>query len=246
MLAAGAGVAHRPGMTSLQSSIDPGSGPSAAEPRIRAPDGLRVRLPGRAIHDFVVLEWPRPAPAARPRVPPAESEVLRLVLEGLSNAEIARARGRAARTVANQLARLYRKFGVRSRLELYARFAAGRGDAEATGGPEPKPAGGAGEALAVWNGLMAGTWSPVEYREGGGHHLVVARRSGPGARDPRALRPRERQVIAMAARGHQNKYIGWLLGIEPSTVATHLESARRKLGLPSRRGIISTFGPLVG
>lgn len=239
------------GMTSLDSSSDPAAAPTAtATPEIRAPDGLQVRLPAAAVEDLAVLEWPPPAPVLPPHVAPAEGEVLRLALDGLSNAEIARARRRATRTIANQVARLYRKLGVRSRLELYARFAAGRGVGEATGGPGspcgPRRATGAEEALAVWNGLMAGTWSPVEYRENGGRRVVVARRAGPGARDPRALRPRERQVIAIAARGHQNKYIGYLLGIGPSTVATHLESARRKLGLSSRRGIIATFGPLVG
>ncbi len=239
------------GMTSVEPRSDPAAGPPAtAEPEIRAPDGLRVRLPTAAIEDLAVLEWPQPAPVPRPRVAPAEGEVLRLVLDGLSNAEIARARRRAIRTIANQVARLYRKLGVSSRLELYARFAAGRGEGEATGGPG-RPSGsrsatGAEEALVVWNGLMAGKWSPVECRESDGYRVVVARRTDPGARDRRALRLRERQVIAIAARGHQNKYIGYLLGIGPSTVATHLESARRKLGLPSRRGIIATFGPLVG
>jgi DNA-binding CsgD family transcriptional regulator len=49
---------------------------------------------------------------------PAESEVAAHVLEGRSNAEIARLRGSSERTVANQVASLYRKLGVRSRLEL--------------------------------------------------------------------------------------------------------------------------------
>ena len=47
--------------------------------------------------------------------------------------------------------------------------------------------------------------------------------------------------LAIAALGHQNKYIGHELGLAPSTVATHLESLRKKLGLSSRREIIETF-----
>jgi DNA-binding CsgD family transcriptional regulator len=49
---------------------------------------------------------------------PAESEVAALVLVGRSNADIARVRGASKRTVANQVASVFRKLGVRSRLEL--------------------------------------------------------------------------------------------------------------------------------
>jgi DNA-binding NarL/FixJ family response regulator len=48
----------------------------------------------------------------------AESEVARYLLEGRSNAEIARRRGSSERTVANQVSSVFRKLGVRSRLEL--------------------------------------------------------------------------------------------------------------------------------
>lgn len=48
----------------------------------------------------------------------AEIDVLRRLLEGRSSAEIAEARGTSERTVANQLANIYRKFGVRGRTEL--------------------------------------------------------------------------------------------------------------------------------
>ena len=51
----------------------------------------------------------------------AESYVLRHILAGRSNAEIARLRGCSTRTIANQVASLFRKLGVRSRLELVAR-----------------------------------------------------------------------------------------------------------------------------
>ncbi|MCK6537711.1 MAG: helix-turn-helix transcriptional regulator [Polyangiaceae bacterium] len=56
----------------------------------------------------------------------AEREVALLVAHGLSNAEIARARGVSPNTVANQIASLFRKLGVGSRLEL-TRKVAGRG-----------------------------------------------------------------------------------------------------------------------
>src|SRR5262245_23324332 len=52
----------------------------------------------------------------------AEREVARLVAMGYSNAEIGRARGASARTVANQLAAIFRKLGVGSRVELIGLF----------------------------------------------------------------------------------------------------------------------------
>jgi DNA-binding CsgD family transcriptional regulator len=50
----------------------------------------------------------------------AESDVARYVLAGRSNSEIAALRRCSTRTVANQVASLFHKLGVRSRLELVA------------------------------------------------------------------------------------------------------------------------------
>jgi DNA-binding CsgD family transcriptional regulator len=50
----------------------------------------------------------------------AESDVARHILAGRSNSEIAALRRCSTRTVANQVASLFRKLGVRSRLELAA------------------------------------------------------------------------------------------------------------------------------
>jgi DNA-binding CsgD family transcriptional regulator len=50
----------------------------------------------------------------------AESDVVRHLLAGRSNSEIAALRRCSTRTVANQVASLFRKLGVRSRLELVA------------------------------------------------------------------------------------------------------------------------------
>lgn len=75
----------------------------------------------RGTEEFAVLVMPLPPPLGRLTV--TEREVVWAVLLGRSNAEIARDRGRSARTVANQLAAIYRKLGVRSRAELAARLA---------------------------------------------------------------------------------------------------------------------------
>jgi DNA-binding CsgD family transcriptional regulator len=53
----------------------------------------------------------------------AEREVARLLIAGLSKAEIAGRRGSSVYTVANQVAAIYAKLGVRSRAELVARWA---------------------------------------------------------------------------------------------------------------------------
>jgi DNA-binding NarL/FixJ family response regulator len=55
---------------------------------------------------------------SRARLTQAESAVATHLLEGRSNADIARLRRTSERTVANQVASVYRKLGVKSRLEL--------------------------------------------------------------------------------------------------------------------------------
>lgn len=69
---------------------------------------------------FAVVGHDSP-PSAGPRLTPAERAVMALLLAGKSNAEIAKARKTAVRTVANQVASLFRKFGVGSRAELAAK-----------------------------------------------------------------------------------------------------------------------------
>ncbi len=53
-----------------------------------------------------------------------EQEVLVLVLEGQSTASVAQARGTSPRTIANQIATIFRKLGVSSRAELAAKLIA--------------------------------------------------------------------------------------------------------------------------
>lgn len=102
--------------------VEEEGGPSgAAEPALREPSALagwRGRLDGAEV---VVLEWPARAPATAP-LGRSEREVLALALAGLSTAHIAARRGRALKTVENQLASVFAKVGVRGRLELFARF----------------------------------------------------------------------------------------------------------------------------
>jgi DNA-binding CsgD family transcriptional regulator len=64
-----------------------------------------VRVPQTCEPDFALLT-------------PSERDVAKLAREGLSNAAIAELRGTSPRTVANQLARIYRKLGCGSRIGL--------------------------------------------------------------------------------------------------------------------------------
>ena len=73
--------------------------------------------------ELVVLTMPALSTQTLLQLSSAERDVLALTLGGQSNASIARARGTAARTVANQLSSIFRKLGVVSRAELVARLA---------------------------------------------------------------------------------------------------------------------------
>jgi len=78
-----------------------------------------VRVAGE---DLVVISIPSDARALRDGLTRAEREITSGTLAGHSTAAIARLRGRSQRTIANQLASIYRKLGVSSRAELAARL----------------------------------------------------------------------------------------------------------------------------
>jgi len=67
--------------------------------------------------EFIVFSEPV-APRPCDGLTPSEKEILTDVARGRSNAAIARARGTSVRTVANQIAGLFRKIGASSRAEL--------------------------------------------------------------------------------------------------------------------------------
>jgi DNA-binding CsgD family transcriptional regulator len=90
---------------------------------IAVPRGLEAFRFDAGGEEFVLLTWPSAAPwreGAPAALTPAEATVAALAAAGLSNDDIARERSSSPRTVANQLANVFRKLGVASRLELYA------------------------------------------------------------------------------------------------------------------------------
>jgi DNA-binding CsgD family transcriptional regulator len=58
------------------------------------------------------------------KLTPAEAEVVAQVVRGLTNKEVARALRKSELTVKNQLASVYRKLGLKRRLQLIAQFRA--------------------------------------------------------------------------------------------------------------------------
>jgi DNA-binding NarL/FixJ family response regulator len=67
--------------------------------------------------EVAVFSFPLPRPVLPRSLTMAERAVAEALLEGLSNFEIATARQTSVRTVANQVASILRRLGVRSRSE---------------------------------------------------------------------------------------------------------------------------------
>src|SRR5690242_11994475 len=93
------------------------SGPDAGEFQdLEPPSGLRGITFEDGQNRYMMLRFAIEASEPPPSMTVAEREVLQLVLQGLSNAAIAKKRGTSSRTVANQIVSLFRKFGASSRL----------------------------------------------------------------------------------------------------------------------------------
>lgn len=71
---------------------------------------------------YRVVSVPRPESQLAPLLTRAQYEVIQLLMEGKSHDEIARARKRSTRTIANQLGAAFRKLGVSGRTELIRRL----------------------------------------------------------------------------------------------------------------------------
>lgn len=92
---------------------------------LSAPTDLEVHRFTLGAEEYVALSFPVQAgqqgeSLARVQLTQSEREICLLVLEGHSNTEIGRRRGTSPRTIANQVAALYRKLGIGSRRELQA------------------------------------------------------------------------------------------------------------------------------
>jgi len=96
-----------------------------AAPVLAPPAGLEITSFKIGSEEYVVLAFNAPTKQESvegpKRLTASERAVMAFILQGRSNAEIARARGTSASTIANQVSMLYRKLGVSSRRELCAR-----------------------------------------------------------------------------------------------------------------------------
>jgi DNA-binding CsgD family transcriptional regulator len=90
--------------------------------------GPNIRVTRVAVgeEELVVFSIPMGRDLRAARFTVAEEDITRRILSGDSNAQIAAARHTSVRTVANQIARLFRKLGVASRAELASLSAAAR------------------------------------------------------------------------------------------------------------------------
>ena len=99
---------------------------SSQPPRISGfvtlPSGTKATRFTVAGEELAILSFPVLEPELPEDVTQAERDVVRLVILGKSNAEIARERGTSIRTVANQMQSIFKKLGVFSRAELIARL----------------------------------------------------------------------------------------------------------------------------
>jgi DNA-binding NarL/FixJ family response regulator len=90
------------------------------------------------------------------------------------------------------------------------------------------------EAVEMWRALVDGRWSIVDRFDRDGRRFLIAHENEPQALEPRALTPRERQVVTFAAMGHSNKLIAYELGLATGAVGRYLAVAMKKLGLRAR------------
>jgi len=110
---------------SMRAALEGGASGFAlkTEPPQQTVASIRQVSRGQLVFPMAARRWLLRAPAPEPSQPTdREMEILALVAEGLTNAQIADRRGSAERTVANQLARIFAKLSIGSRAELVLRI----------------------------------------------------------------------------------------------------------------------------
>ena len=94
------------------------------------------------------------------------------------------------------------------------------------------------QALTIWEGLVRGRWSLVDWFDTDGRRYLLAKPNAPKLGDPRGLSLREHQVATYAARGESSKLIGYRFGISQSQVSKLLGGVMRKLGARNRAQLV--------
>jgi DNA-binding NarL/FixJ family response regulator len=99
------------------------SGRVDADPQLPPPDGLSARTVVLGDDEYLVLCLPVPVWNIPEHLTEAERCVTRAILRGDTNEQVASERGVSVHTVCNQIARVFEKLGVASRIELAHRLA---------------------------------------------------------------------------------------------------------------------------
>jgi len=102
------------------------------------------------------------------------------------------------------------------------------------------------KALGAWKALFDGEISVLEIHDTDGKAFLVAVENSPPLRATRRLSRRERQVVELAARGESDSLIAYELGIDESTVRTHLRRAVFKTGVRTRLGLVRAAKIILG
>jgi DNA-binding CsgD family transcriptional regulator len=97
------------------------------------------------------------------------------------------------------------------------------------------------KALEVWQGLVAGRWSIVDHFDTDGKRFVLAMKNAPQVDARGRLPPQERRVAALAAMGHRDKEIAYMLGITPGAVTGALRRARAALNVKTRAELAAAW-----
>jgi DNA-binding CsgD family transcriptional regulator len=98
-------------------------------------------------------------------------------------------------------------------------------------------------AMDLFTGLDASPWLHRATAEYHATAHVTATQPGRGRASRPQLTPQERHVARLAASGLTNGDIAARLLLSPKTIATHLSSAFRKLGIRSRVELRDALGP---
>ena len=96
----------------------------------------------------------------------------------------------------------------------------------------------ADHAHRLWEGLLAGRWTLVDWFDTDGRRFIITKRNDRLPHPSRGLTPRERQVTMRGALGASSKAIGYELGISPSRVSSLLNAAMRKLGVRTKAQLV--------
>lgn len=94
------------------------------------------------------------------------------------------------------------------------------------------------EALRLWDRVLRGRSSIVDWFDADGRRFILALPNAPHIRDPRGLTEREYQVATHVGAGESSKLVAYRLGVSRSRVSELLHRAMRKLG-------VETTGQLV-